>query len=97
MSGNLKLAMQQMIDEATMQKIVNVGEVYKLDDEERKCVSDHRMGTKTHLLRENYVVHRNGMIVTKLLTEDLNIEEFIRDLLHAIGFSARVFVGEALS
>ena len=88
-----KLEMESLIDGPTLRKTLNCGEYYDLDDKEKECVADHRMGDKTHLLKENFFVHRNGLVITKLLSEDLDIEECLKVLLTSCGFRARVSIG----
>ena len=88
--------MDQLIDGKTLRKTLNCGEYYDLDDKERECVADHRMGDKSHLLKENYFVHRNGLVITKLLSKDFDMEECLKVLLHACGFDARVSLGNKI-
>ena len=93
MAKSLKLSMENMIDGKTLRKTLNCGEYYEMDDNEKACVADHRMGDKSHLLRENFFVHRNGLVITKLLTKKFDIEQCPKTLLHSIGFRARIFLG----
>ena len=90
------------VDHETLQKILNIGEYYQLDDQERVSIADHRMGNQMHLLKEGYYLYRTGLTVTKLLSSDgclqtvdveLDIEKFLKDALGCIGFRARIFLG----
>ena len=93
MSKKTKEEIELLVDHQKLQEILNCGEYYKLDDEEKKCVLDHRMGTKHHLLKEGYYVHRNGLVITKLLSEELDVEQFLKDALSCAGFNSIVYIG----
>ena len=102
MSKQHKEVTENDVDHETLRKILNIGEYYKLDDEEKLSIADHRMGNQTHLLKEGYCLYRSGFTVTKLLASDdglqtvdveLDIEKFLKDALGCIGFRARVYLG----
>ena len=87
---------ERLIDGTTLRKTINCGENYELDDAERKALAEHSMGIKTNILKENFFVHRNGLVITKLLAKDLDIEECLKVLLHSCGFDKRVKLGNEI-
>ena len=82
------------IDLATLNKIIEIGKMPDLEPEERAAVRGHRMADQSRLLRENYVVHRNSLTVTKVLEYDLDIVQFLRDVIDCCNFPSKVFFGK---
>ena len=86
-----------LIDEETLAKLVNRGEPMPLTEDEKMAISTHHRGDQRHLLTENWVIHKNGLIVTKFIDGTTNIPKFVREILNCCAFSKRVYFGKSYS
>ncbi len=82
------------IDFVALNKLVDLDKMPELQPDEREAVRGHRMSDQSRLLRENYIVHRNSLTVTKVLDYDLDIVQFLRDVMDCCNFPMKVFFGK---
>ena len=85
--------MKQMFDWEQLDRLVEKGTQYVLDEEEEAAVGGHKMGSQLHLLTENYFTRKSGVVLTKIINDDLDIAEFVRGVIDACNFKCRVFCG----
>ena len=77
---------QQSVDEKTLQSIISVGNLPELSIEEIEAIEGHRKGDQSHLLRENYIIHQKGLVVTKVMETFENLSEVILEIMKSCKF-----------
>ena len=64
---------------------MNLGSLPKLCELEIDAIMGHRGGDQSHLLEENIIIMKQGVIITKTLTEDLDLPFFVNRVMEACG------------
>ena len=89
--------MQQSLNQAKLAKLIQIDAYPELDDEELEALKEHRKGNQSHLLRENFVVHKRGLIVTKTIESLKSIPIIISDIIDACNFDFWISIGMVLT
>ena len=77
---------KQSINEQKLQSIINIGILPDLNREEVEAIEGHRKGDQSHLLRENYIVHKKGLIITKNIKTFDDLSLFVAEVMDACKF-----------
>ena len=92
MSRKLQNLIKQSVNENALSKIINVGDYPELDQNEKDAIIGHRKGNQSHLLRENFIIHKRGLTVTKSIDNIKNIPEFVGQVMDACNFDLKISI-----
>ena len=81
------------IDIVGLSKLVDTSKVPNLSREELEAIHGHRLTDQSHLVKENFVIHRNSLIVTTLLENGMEISDFISEILKCCRFPCKIYLG----
>jgi len=91
--SRLEHIIRQSVDEKNLQSIISVGNLPELSIEEIEAIEGHRKGDQSHLLRENYIIHNNGVIVTKVMETFDNLPEVVLEIMKSCKFDYWISIG----
>ena len=75
--------LKKRFDQVKLNKLINVGSLPSLTTEEISAIEGHRKGDQSHLLEEKVIIHRRGVIITKTMSDNFDISEFVRNVIDA--------------
>ena len=87
---------QKTLDEEKLFALIQFGQTPELTVDEIEAITSGYKGNSLSLLSENVIIHKRSIltvIVTKTLTPDLNVPDFIQDLLDCCKFDLFIQIG----
>ena len=88
---------QKTLDEEKLFDLIKIGQTPELTVDEVEAITSGYKGNSLSLLSENVIIHKRSIltvIVTKTLTPDLNVPDFIQDLLECCKFDLFIQIGK---
>ena len=89
--------MEQSFKKAELMSLINIGKQPDLSEAELLAIMGHRKGPQTHLLQENLIIHghyaNTKIIITKTLVEDMDIAEYVGNVMNCCSFKFWISLG----
>jgi len=92
MSRLLESILRQRVNQKSLSEIITVGKLPELEDDEREAIMGHTRGNMSHLMRENFIVHKRGLIVTKTMEDIDSIPDFVEKVMYACNFDFQISI-----
>jgi hypothetical protein len=93
---NLENIEQKALDEQSLWNLIQEGITPELNSNEIDAIVSGYKGNFLSLLSENLIIHKRNaltIIITKTLSEDLNVPDYMKNVLSCIKFDCWVQIG----
>jgi hypothetical protein len=82
-----------MFDLEWVKNEIDYGTLPDLSQDEVNAILEHRKGDQSHILEENLIILPNGVIITKTITDNFNLPDFVNKVMEACGDGFRIYIG----